>query len=348
MNTVKKIMLLLITGMMLMGASCKSKKETDNSTTKKDTVLVKTMSVKKDTIDRSIEYTASLAAFKEVHFAPAMAGRIKQFYVEIGSNVVKGQVIAVMDSTGLEQSRIALIKAATDFSRMDTLKKSNSVSAQAYDIAKTAYEIAKSSYQNLLNNTQLKAPISGVISGKYFEDGEIYSGTPVTSIGKPAIVSIVQISELKALVSITASYYPLITEGMKAVISNELYPDMVISGQIYKVYPTIDNTTKTFTCEVKIENQSLKLRPGMFAKIKLELGEGQAIMIPTIALVKETGTNNMYVYINNKGVAKKVKVTTGIIVDDKTKIVEGLNDGDELIVVGQNKLVDQSPITIEN
>ncbi|HNW98888.1 MAG TPA: efflux RND transporter periplasmic adaptor subunit [Bacteroidales bacterium] len=349
MNTVKILMISLLSGIFIMGTSCTSKKGNEKDTTTKntDTVLVKTMIAEKEEISRTIDYTATLVAYEEIHLAPAMAGRIKKFNVEIGSNVVKGQVIAVMDSTTLEQSRISLMTAATNFSRMDTLKKTNSVSAQQYDLTKSTYEIAKSSYQNLLNNTQLRAPFSGVISGKYFEDGEIYSGTPVASIGKPAIVSIVQINQLKALIGVTASYFPLITTGMKATVKSDIYPDMNLSGSVSKIYPTIDNSTKTFTVEVTIENENLKLRPGMFTKIKLNLGKGNAIMVPTIALVKQTGTNDMYVFVNNNGIAKKIKVVTGSLIDDKTEITEGLKEGDEVIIVGQNKLMDQSHIIIE-
>jgi membrane fusion protein, multidrug efflux system len=346
MNTVKTLFVALAAGMMVVGVSCTSKTPKDAEVKTQDTVRVKTMFAKQDIITRNIDYTASLVAFEEVHLAPASPGRIKQFNVEIGSSVNKGEVIAVMDSTNLEQSRITLLKLAADFKRMDTLKKTNSITAVQYDLAKSSYEIARSGYQNLLNNTQLRAPFSGVISGKYFEDGEIYSGTPVASIGKAAIVSIVQINQLKALVGIASSYYPLITTGLKTVITSDIYPDLELSGVISKIYPTLDNSTKTFIVEVKIANENLKLRPGMFAKIQINLGKGKAMMVPTIALVKQTGTNDMYLYINKNGIAHKVKVTTGILVDDKTEILTGLNEDDEVIIVGQNKLVDQSHIII--
>ncbi len=347
MNTTKILILSVAAGVLTLGTSCTSKKVNNTETKRSDTVLVKTTMVKEESITRTINYTATLVAYEEVHLAPASPGRIKQFNVEIGSNVSKGQVIAVMDSTNLEQARITLLKLASDFKRMDTLKKTQSVADQQYDLIKSSYEIAKSSYQNLLNNTQLRAPFSGVISGKYFEDGEMYSGTPVTTIGKPAIVSIVQINQLKALIGITASYFPLITTGMKAVITSDIYPDMELTGAISKVYPTIDNSTKTFTVEVTVENQNLKLRPGMFAKIKLNLGKGEAIMVPTIALVKQTGTDNMYVFVNKNGIAHKTIVKTGSMIDDKTEIIEGLKESDEIIVIGQNKLEDQTHILIE-
>ena len=346
MNTIKIFFVSLMSLIMMIGTSCSNKKDTKSEVTLSDTVRVKTMIAEIDTISRTIDYTATLVAMEEVHLAPAMPGRIKQFNVEIGSNVEKGQVIAVMDSTNLEQSRVSLLKATTDFSRMDTLMKTKSISAQQYDLAKTAYEIAKSSYRNLLSNTQLRAPFSGVISGKYFEDGEIYSGTPVATIGKPAIVSIVQINQLKALIGVSASYFPFVNKGMVAEITSDIYTDLILKGLITKIYPTIDQTTKTFTVELTIQNSSLKLRPGMFAKIQLDLGEGKAILVPNIALIKQTGTNDMYVFVNKNNIAHKITVKTGRMIDDKIEILQGLNEGDEIVVVGQNKLEDQSQLSV--
>jgi len=349
MNAIKTWTLFAVLGSFIMGTSCNSKKDSKSETKQSDikqSVSVKTMIVKNEMITLNIDYTASLIPFEEVHLAPSTPGRIEKINVEIGNNVTKGQVVALMDRTNLEQARINLMKLETDFKRLDTLKKTNSIADQQYDQIKSAYDIAKNSYQFLLENTQLKAPFSGVVSGKYFEDGEIYSGTPVASVGKPAIVSIVQINQLKALIGVTANYYPLIKEGMKADVRSEIYPGLSFKGEIFRIYPTIDNSTKTFTVEVKIQNGNLKLRPGMFSKIELDLGKGNAILIPNISLIKQTGTNDMYVFVNKNNVARKTPVKTGRMINDRIEILDGVKDGDEIIVVGQNKLENQTPISI--
>jgi len=350
MNTMKILTLGIVAGMLIFGTACTSKNEKKTDTAKtevKQAVPVKTMLVGQELITRNIDYTASLIPFEEVHLAPSAPGRIEKINVEIGDNVSKGQIVALMDRTNLEQARINLMNLETNYRRLDTLKKTNSISDQQYDQVKSAYNIAKTSYQFLQENTQLKAPFSGVVSGKYFEDGEIYSGSPVASVGKPAILSIVQINQLKALIGISATYFPLIAKGMKADVKSEIYPDLTFDGEIYKIYPTIDNATKTFTVEVKIQNSNLKLRPGMFSKIQLNLGKGNAMLVPNIALVKQTGTNDMYMFVNKNNVAQKTLVKTGRMFDDKIEILEGLSIGDEIVVVGQNKLENLSPIEIK-
>lgn len=349
MNTPKILSLSVVAGILALCISCTPKTENNSEKEKSDTtkaVLVKTMMVKNEIIKLNINYTATLIPFEEVHLAPSTPGRIEKINVEIGDNVIKGQVVALMDRTNLEQARINLLKMGTDFKRLDTLKKTKSIADQQYDQMKSAYDIAENSYEFLLANTQLKAPFSGIVSGKYFEDGEIYSGSPISSIGKPAILSIVQINQLKALIGVTANYYPLIKTGMKADVKSEIYPDIDFKGEIFRIYPTIDNATKTFTVEVKIQNNNLKLRPGMFSKIQLDLGNGNAIMVPTIALIKQTGTNDMYVFLNKNNVAYKQPIKTGRNIDDKTEVLEGLSEGDEIVVVGQNKLEHQSKLKI--
>ncbi len=351
MNSMKILTLSVAAGILALGTACTSKdaKSTVPEVSTPDpAVPVKTMVATKTAITRTIDYTSTLIPFEEVHLAPSTPGRIEKINVEISDRVKKDQVVALMDRTNLEQARINMMTLETNFRRLDTLKKTNSIADQQYDQVKSAYEVAKTSYQFLLQNTQIRAPFSGVISGKYFEDGEIYSGAPVPAIGKAAIVSIVQIDKLKALLGISASYFPQITLGMKAEINSEIYPDMYLTGEIYRIYPTIDNATKTFTVEVKIPNGNLKLRPGMFSKIRLDLGKGEAILVPSIAIIKQTGTNDMYVFINKNNTALKRLVKTGQMIDDKIEITEGVNEGDEVVVVGQNKLEDQKALLIKN
>lgn len=350
MNKVKFLTAAVAVGLLITGSSCSSKKAGGSETGKSEIKLavpVKTMVVGQEMLMRYIDFTASLIPFEEVHLAPSAPGRIEKINVEIGSNISKGQVVALMDRTNLEQAHINLMKLETDFKRLDTLKKTHSIADQQYDQIKSAYDIANNSYQFLLENTQLKAPFSGVVSGKYFEDGEIYSGAPVPSVGKPAILSIIQINQLKALINVSANYYPQVTPGMQADVQCDIYPGLTFTGEIYRIYPTIDNSTKTFTVEVKIQNGDLKLRPGMFAKIRLNLGKGQAILVPNIAMVKQTGTNDMYVFVNKNNVAVKTPVKAGRMFDDRIEILDGITDGDEIIVVGQNKLENQTPITIK-
>ena len=320
----------------------KSGKKTLNAAT------VRTKILKETTITRNNIYMATLIPFKEVNLAPASPGRIEKINVAVSDHVRKGQILVYMDSTNLEQAKINLLNLKTNFRRLDTLMKTNSIADQQYDEVRATYEAAKASYQFLLNNTVLKAPFDGIISGKYFENGEIYSGAPIPTLGKAAVLSIVQINHLKAVINIEALYYPKVKPGMQAEITSDTYPGHVYTGVVYRKYPTIDPTTKTFTVELKVPNNNLDLRPGMFARVKLNMGKAKVLLIPTITIIKQIGTNNKYVFINNNNRAEKRLIKPGRVYDDQTEILKGLEVGDELVVEGQNKLMENKPLKIKN
>jgi membrane fusion protein, multidrug efflux system len=308
---------------------------------------VKVLQIEKQKIARTIEYSSSIVAFEEVHLASASPGKIDQITVEVGDKVKKGQVLVKMDQTQLQQARVNLLNTETDFLRLDTLNKVGGISKQQYDQMKARYDIAKSSYEFLLKNTILKAPFDGVISGKYFENGELYSGAPNTMAGKAAIVSLVQIDPVKALVNISESYYPQLKTGMNAVVTTDLYPDKTISGLVMRVYPTIDPSTRTFTVEIKIANKQELLRPGMFCRVTLDLGEQMALVVPAISVLKTQGSNERYVFIEENGTARRVVVNIGKRFDDKLEMIsDEIKEGSNLIVSGQAKLVNGDRVNV--
>ena len=296
-------------------------------------LTVKTDITQKQTIEKTMEYTSTLLPFEEVHFSPASPGRIQKLKVNVGDRVAKGQLIAVMDQTQLNQARVQLSNLETDFGRLEALIKTGSIPQQQYDQVKTQYEVAKSNYEFLHQNTQLKAPFNGMISGKYYEEGEMYSGAPNTPAGKAAIVSMVQI-------------HPVIKKGMTAEVKTDIYPGERFEAEIVRIHPVIDQSTRTFQVELKISNAEEKLRPGMFARIYLHMGKAEALMVPSVAVLKQTGSNNRFVYIRQNDVAVIRFVSVGDIVDDYIEVVDGLKAGEELVVAGQNKISDQAKIEV--
>ncbi len=300
-------------------------------------------------IVRDLSYTANLVAFKEVHFAPATPGRINKIHVDINSRVKKGQVLVEMDQTQLNQAASQYANAEYNFLRIDTLHNLGSISEQQYEQAKTQYEVAKTTYENLKENTTLESPVDGIITGKYFEDGELYLGSPNAATGKAAVVSVMQINPLKANVSVSQQYYNIVKKGMNAELTLDIYGDEVFTGTVNKIYPTINPATRTFDVEILIQNENEKLRPGMFAKININLEEIEALVVPSIAVLKEAGTNTRYVFINKKGVAKRVNVTLGKRFDDRVEIIaNGIKSGDELVVEGQARLLNGVELEVKN
>ncbi|MDZ7635941.1 MAG: efflux RND transporter periplasmic adaptor subunit [Bacteroidales bacterium] len=211
--------------------------------------------------------------------APSTPGRVDEIYVEVGDRVQKGQKLFLMDRTQYYANKIQLASLEKDMARMDTLLKVGSIMAQTYDQTKAQYEVMKTNVDFMEQNTLLEAPFSGLITGKYLEDGELYSGAPGMS-GKAAVVTLMQINPVKIIVSISEQYFPLIKNGMKVRVAADVYPDKNFEGTIFRVHPTIDAMSRSFRAEVRISNGNELLRPGMFARAFIDMGREETYVCP--------------------------------------------------------------------
>jgi RND family efflux transporter MFP subunit len=316
-------------------------------TTVEKTILVKTQPITIDTVSRNINYTANIIPFEELYMAPASPGKISKIYVEIGDKVAKGQKLVQMDQTQLNQAKIQLESLQKDYDRIKTLKETGSIAEQQYDQIKTQYEVLKNNVQFLEENTVVVAPYSGIITGKYFEDGETFSGAPNTQAGKAAIVTLNQINFVKATVNVSEQYYTLLDNKTPIELSCDIFAGEVFKGQVYKIYPTIDALTRTFKVELKLSNANLKLRPGMYGRITLELGKNQAMTVPADAVMQQEGTNKRYVFIEKGGIAKRIDVVIGDRFDEKIEIISNdIQVGDNLVIVGQAVLNDNNKVKV--
>jgi RND family efflux transporter MFP subunit len=196
-------------------------------------------------------------------------------------------------------------------------------------------------------NTLLKAPFTGVVTGKYFEDGEMYSGTPTTISGRSAVVTVMQVNPLKVNVSISEQYYPLIKRGMKAAVTADVYEDETFTGTTYRIAPTISASTRSFIAELEVPNHRDLLKPGMFVRVSMDLGEVETFVVPAATVLLQEGTNTRYVFVEDQGQARRVEVLLGKRFDDKLEIIsETLKEGAKLITEGQSKLINNDKIEV--
>jgi len=308
---------------------------------------VKIQSISKKEVTRTLDFTANLAAFEEVYFAPASPGRIDKIYVDVGDKVAKGQVLIEMDRTQLQQAKIQLQNARSNFSRLDTLYNLESISEQQYEQAKTQYEVSLSNVKFLEDNTTLESPISGIVTERYYESKEMYSGAPNTQVGKAAVLKLMQIDPLKAIVNISERYFPRIKKGMEARLHLDIYPAKNFQGKIYRIHPTVDMNTRTFQAEIIVDNPDKMLRPGMFARVMIELKSEKTIMVPAVSVMQQEGTNKRYIFINNNDTARRVDVKLGKRFNDKVEIIsDDIQEGMELVVAGHANLQDGSSLKV--
>lgn len=339
-----KRLTMIATITLAMGAivACGGKTETANTAVETEKIeKVEVLTLAKEKVVRELELSSTLEGYETMSVAPSLTGKIEHIYVEVGSRVNKGQLLIRMDQNQLNTTRINLGSIQTEFNRVEALKESGSVSQQVYDQTKAQLDQLKQSETFLEANTFVKAQFSGVIAAKNYEDGELYGGAP--------ILTLTQINTLKAIINIPESYFPLIKKGMSVDVTSDIYPGEVFPATIEIVYPTIDAASHTFQAKVKIPNSSEKIRPGMFAKARLAIGEVETMVVPYNAVLKLQGSNNRYVFLNNNGVAKRVDVTLGQRFDDRIEVVsEEISEGDQIIISGQARLVDGVKLDVVN
>ncbi len=328
------------------GEQQESRQEAGSGTEKEP---VEVMKLEPRTIARSVEYPATVKAAEEVHMVPASPGRIEAIFAETGDRVTKGTPLIRMDSTQLKQARIQLQNTREELQRLETLAETQSIARQQYDQLKTQYDVARSNVAFLADNTVLHAPFDGLISGRWFEPGEMYSGSPNTPDGKAAVLTVVQIDRLEALVPLSEKHFPKVTTNTNITVAFDVYPQLTFPGRINRIHPTIDPVNRTFNVEVLVSNSQGKLRPGMFSRITFDLEEVEAILVPSIAVLKMQGSNERYLFVNKNGTARRVSVKIGERFDDLIEVFsDQLKNGDEIVVTGQSRLIDGASLEIKN
>ena len=271
-------------------AACGGKGENQKATTvKKEAEKVKVLTLESERIAKTLELSTTLEGYETMNISPSITGHIEHIYVEVGSRVNKGDMLVRMDQTQLNTTRINLNSTKTEFDRVAALKQSGSISQQVYDQTKAGYDQLVETERFQEQNTFVRAQFAGVISAKNFEDGEMYTGAP--------ILTLTQISRLKAIVNIPETYFPLVRQGMTVKVESDIYPGTVFPATIEIVYPTVDAASHTFQAKLNIPNAAEKIRPGMYVRTSLAVGEVDAIVVPYQSVLKLTGSNDRYVFV---------------------------------------------------
>ncbi|MBR1550043.1 MAG: efflux RND transporter periplasmic adaptor subunit [Bacteroidales bacterium] len=342
MNKYLKIATVAIATLSLVACGGKGGDDKTATTTKKEAEKVKVQVLQSERIAKSLELSSTLEGYETMNIAPSVTGHIEHIYVEVGSRVQKGSMLVRMDQTQLNTTRINLASTKTELDRVTALKASGSISEQVYDQTKAGYDQLVESEKFLDQNTFVKAQFAGVISAKNYEDGEMYAGQP--------ILTLTQISRLKAIINIPETYFPLVKQGMKVDIASDIYPGQTFPATIEIVYPTIDPASHTFQAKLNIPNSAEKIRPGMYVRATLAIGEIDAIVVPYQSVLKLTGSNDRYVFVADGNTARRVAVTMGQRFDDRIEIVPveagAIKAGDRLVVTGQARLVDGDNLEI--
>lgn len=289
-------------------------------------------------VDQISTFTATVEADKVNNIAPAMGGRIRQIYVDVGSYVKKGQVLVAMDAATFSQQETQVATLRRDYERYRELYEVGGISKQQLDQAKTQLDVAETAMENLSENTRLISPLSGVVTARNYDPGDVAMQLP--------ILTIESMNPVKVTLNVSERYYSQVSIGMPVEVQADALGDEVFEGKISLIYPTIDPMSHTFTVEVTVPNSNQKLRPGMFSRVKMNFGSNDRPLLSDRAVLKQVGSNDRYVFVEENGKAVYTLVQLGARIDDKYEILSGLNAGDKVIIHGNTNLIDGSEVEV--
>ena len=332
----------IIASAAVLSVACVSK-STKNDTAQVAEVApsVSVVEVSARPVPQTAVYTSTVQAYVKNNITPQTAGRITKINAEIGDFVTKGQVLAEIDKVQLQQAQLQLHNQEVELERLRSLYEAGAISKSDLDAIELSYNVTKTQVENLLENTVLCSPIDGVVTARNYDVGDMYA------MSAP-IFTVEQIKPVKLLVAVSESDYTKVKKGDSVEIVADALPELTFNGKIEKIYPTIDAATRTFAVEVVVPNNYNTLRPGMFTRVTVNFGTNRNVVIPDVAVVKQQGSGERFVYIlNEDGTVSYQKVELGRRMGAEYEVLSGIEDGAQIVTGGQIRLKDGVKVTVK-
>lgn len=303
------------------------------------TPVVSVVKASRQIVPQEEVYSSNIQANVVNNIAPQSSNRIVKLNVEVGDFVSEGQVLAEMDKANLQQAELKLKNDEAELERVKALLAEGGISQSDYDALELAFRVSRTSYQNLLDNTVLKAPVSGVVSARNYDRGDMYS------MSSPIYV-VQQITPVKILIGVSEMDYTKVKKGDKVTLTVDAIPGKTFSGSVARLYPVINPSSHTFDVEVQIPNKDRLLRPGMYARVTVNMGDNNSVVVPDAAVVKQQGSGQRLVYVLDADNCVDIRiVTVGRHFGTSYEILSGLEEGDVVVTGGQSAL--KSGIKVE-
>ena len=366
----KRVMipLLLIALLALVVSGCSKQKSRAEEEVK---IPVEVMAVKFGEVVQSLTYNGDIKAEFEVKVFSKIPDRIEKLFVEVGDEVRKGQPIAKVVATTIEQAVLqaeaGLVAARAqeanlrvEFERAQRLTNENAMSAQQFDAIKTQYEAVKAQAEQAeamaktaksqLADATITAPISGIVGNRYFEAGDMAS---------PAmpLVTVVQMERVKIIFNATEEDLGRVALGQKALIKVKTYGDVPFEGKVVKISPVLDPMTRMAEIEILINNPDRKLKPGMYAQVEVITGIiKNAMVVPRNSVIESTSMEringddevikNYFVFVVDSSKAHQRKLKVQYVNHRYVAVDSGIVVGEKLVISGQNNLREGVAVSI--
>jgi len=328
------------------------RREREQTVEKEVEVPVVVEKVKRGEIKKTVETYGNILPSKRILIYSKVSGKLEKLYFEEGDRVKEGELLAEIEHKELElrikslkaslkMAEIELERIKKDFKRISSLYKEKAVSSQQYDDVKAGYETAKARVESIkanlslaekqLKDSYITAPFCGIIDKKFVDEGEMITSSSMMK--SSPIYSLIEIDKVKVRGEVAESDFVKLKKGMKVEVKVDAYPEKIFPGKVSLISPSIDPSSRTGEVEIEIPNPELKLRGGMFARIKIIIEERKnTLIVNEKAIFPED--SKYYVWVVKDKEVEKRYVDKGIEEGKRVEILKGLKEGEKVVVEG--------------
>ena len=345
-------------------SACRKGGPDETAVVKSAAAAVKVIAVSRQKIVEKLTYTGILEPWQKINIIPENAGKVARVLVEEGQFVQAGQLLAELDTKSvrlqLQQAEAGqavaeanLANLTKNMERMERLRKEKAVSDQQYEQVKLGYDAAKAQLdqaragvdlaRHYLDTSLMKAPWSGVVASRNAQVGDVLN--PMMSGYSPAagIVTLVDDSRIKVSVDVSSADVSRLRKGLPAVLRITDAGTKDYPGTVTVLNTTADALGKKFHVEVRVENPGFVLRSGTFGTVIFEVQSREnALAIPAKAVLEDK-----YVFVVENGKAVRKEVVFGLKSAAMLEVVNGLREGDAVVVEGNYGLIEGSAVEIK-
>ena len=308
-------------------------------------IAVEVFQVKPTTVQEDLQAVGSLQSNESVILRPEVSGRIAAIGFKDGQVVRKGQMLIALDNS-LNAAEVAQMQAENDLAlanlkRSEDLASRKFISSSAQDTAASNAQVAEAKLklaQARLSKMRIVAPFDGIVGirgvslGDYVKDGT-------------DLVNVEDVRTLKVDFRLPERNLTQIKVGQTIEVVADALPGERFAGQIDAINPRIDANGRSLEIRAKLENTAGKLRPGMFVRVRVIVGErANALLVPEEAIVPQGA--DFYVYKVVEGQARRLPVKIGVRREALVEIVEGLKTGDQVVTAGMRLSRDGQPVRV--
>lgn len=340
-----------VTALSLLGA-CGQKEESASAEEKLP--LVKVQQVTSQTVPQIGTYTATVEPENINNISSSQPNRIKQILVDEGFRVSEGQTLVVLDDVNTtnyqlqtDNAKATLANAQLNYDRALELLKIGGGTQQNVDQmelqltnARNSLANAERALRNAQENTVLVSPVSGVVTARNYDPGDMTGNLP--------ILTVAQVEPVKIVINVSESEFSKVKKGMPAAVTFDTYEGEDFEGTVTMVAPTVQTDSRTFGVEITVRNPDSRILPGMFGRVTLNLGEAEHVVVPDLAVVKQPGSGNQYVYVYNpqNGTVSYNRVELGRRLGNAYELLSGVDSGSRVVVAGQTRLAHGEKVEI--